>query len=111
MAFDRVMEQYIGEHDPLKDMEKINKFFEKSLKSALYPMDNEEKRDFCNKISWKINGWDMTKAVQRAYEIYIGKIKNNSRGNERQFQIALKGSNFVFKRFYVVTAYKCLIKF
>lgn len=83
MAFDRVMEQYIGEHDPLKDMEKINKFFEKSLKSALYPMDNEEKRDFCNKISWKINGWDMTKAVQRAYGISTGKIKENSRGNER----------------------------
>ena len=83
MAFNRVMEQYIGEHDPLKDMEKINKFFEKSLKSALYPMDNEEKRDFCNKISWKINGWDMTKAVQRAYGISTGKIKENSRGNER----------------------------
>lgn len=83
MAFDRVMEQYIGEHDHLKDMEKINKFFEKSLKSALYPMDNEEKRDFCNKISWKINGWDMTKAVQRAYGISTGKIKENSRGNER----------------------------
>lgn len=83
MAFDRVMSQYIGEHDPLKDMEKINKFFEKSLKSALYPMDNEEKKDFCNKISWKINGWDMTKAVQRAYGISTGKIKENSRGNER----------------------------
>lgn len=83
MAFDRVMEQYIGEHDPQKDMEKISKFFEKSLKSALYPMDNEEKKDFCNKISWKINGWDMTKSVQRAYGISTGKIKENSRGNER----------------------------
>ena len=35
------------------------------------------------KISWKINGWDMTKAVQRAYGISTGKIKENSRGNER----------------------------
>lgn len=85
MAFDRVMTQYILEHNPNdpKDLEKVSKFYEKSLKSALYPMDNEEKRDFCNKISWKINGWDMTKAVQRAYGISTGKIKENSRGNER----------------------------
>ena len=85
MAFDRVMTQYILEHNPNdpKDLEKVSKFYEKSLKSALYPMHSEDKKDFCNKISWKINGWDMTKAVQRAYGISTGKIKENSRGNER----------------------------
>lgn len=85
MAFDRVMTQYILEHSPNdpKDLEKVSKFYEKSLKSALYPMHGEEKKDFCNKISWKINGWDMTKAVQRAYGISTGKIKENSRDNER----------------------------
>ncbi len=85
MAFDRVMAQYILEHNPNdpKDLEKVSKFYEKSLKSALYPMHSEDKKDFCNKISWKINGWDMTKAVQRAYGISTGKIKENSRGNER----------------------------
>ena len=85
MAFDRVMTQYILEHNPndTKDLEKVSKFYEKSLKSALYPMHSEDKKDFCNKISWKINGWDMTKAVQRAYGISTGKIKENSRGNER----------------------------
>ena len=85
MAFDRVMTQYILEHNPddPKDLEKVSKFYEKSLKSALYPMHSEDKKDFCNKISWKINGWDMTKAVQRAYGISTGKIKENSRGNER----------------------------
>ena len=85
MAFDRVMTQYILEHNPNdpKDLEKVSKFYEKSLKSALYPMHSEDKKDFCNKISWKINGWDMTKAVQRAYGISTGKIKENSKGLER----------------------------
>ena len=83
MAFNRAMEAYIMESKDDDKDEKFKKFFERSLKSALYPMDKEEKADFCKKIDSWVMGRDMSKTIEKAYGISTGKIKENSKGLER----------------------------
>ncbi len=83
MAFNRAMEAYIMESKDDDKDEKFKKFFERSLKSALYPMAKEEKAEFCKKIDSWVMGRDMSKTIEKAYGISTGKIKENSKGLER----------------------------
>ena len=83
MAFNRAMEAYIMESKDDDRDEKFKKFFERSLKSALYPMAKEEKAEFCKKIDSWVMGRDMSKTIEKAYGISTGKIKENSKGLER----------------------------
>lgn len=86
-AFDRTIENYLRENNPNidpKGLEKVEAFLENAVKSALYTMRDEERKDFCNKITCNnINGWDLKKPIERAYKTYTNKIKENSRGFER----------------------------
>ncbi len=82
LAFEKTISNYQFENSG--DNKKIKEFFEKSLKSALYTMTKEEKIIFCNKIiKSEIIRSDFKQAIQKVYDISIGKFKENSRGNER----------------------------
>ena len=81
-AFNRAMETFVMESKDDDRDEKFKKFFEKSLKSALYPMTKEDKAEFCKKIDSWVLGRDMSKSVQKVYGISTGKIKENSKGLE-----------------------------
>lgn len=82
LAFEKTIMNYQFENTG--DNQKIKEFFEKSLKSALYTMTKEEKEDFCNKIyKSDIVRSDLKQSIQKVYDISTGKIKENSRGNEK----------------------------
>lgn len=82
LAFEKTISNYQFENSG--DNKKIKEFFEKSLKSALYTMTKEEKIIFCNKIiKSEIIRSDFKQSIQKVYDISTGKIKENSRGNER----------------------------